>query len=142
MSYEGAGSETLVKSSRAGLWVAGQRCPDLILESKSLKGPRRLYSLVTYGQWLVLAISPGHDVTRKSQSQSVQRMTIIPASETSPDQAEGTAQSQDSSSLVYHCAALDPGDSFVVVVRPDMYVGYAGDVSVAEGYLADNCLLE
>ncbi|KKY39682.1 putative fad monooxygenase [Diaporthe ampelina] len=128
VSYDEVGSELIHVSSR-GLWIAGKRCPDLELApvADAPKEATRLYSIVDYGKYLVLAIGGQAEEQSTSNFKDVARvLSLLPAASGAP-RPSGEA---------FRSGVIGPDESFTVVIRPDMYIGYVGDRNGCRDYLA------
>ncbi|KAM0277091.1 hypothetical protein ACHAQH_006099 [Verticillium albo-atrum] len=126
VSYDGIGS-ALVHDSSVGTWTAGHRCPDLYLMPTLDGEAKRLYSLLSYGKHLILQV--GRPDTRaggessKAISGGVARtFRVLPRTEAADISAGGSPDVE-----VFWANWVRPTDSYVVVVRPDMYVGFVGE---------------
>ncbi|KAI1212016.1 FAD binding domain-containing protein [Annulohypoxylon truncatum] len=53
VSYDGIGSEIIAESER-GIWKAGKRCPDIWVTPIGSNEATRLYSITSYGKYLIL----------------------------------------------------------------------------------------
>ncbi|KJZ69007.1 hypothetical protein HIM_11609 [Hirsutella minnesotensis 3608] len=129
VSYETFDS-SLVWASEHGIWKAGHRCPDVALQTAYGKNTQ-FYSETSYGKYHVLLIGshPSSDVGHGDVA-AIYR--ISPAKTTS---SEGSLSAFGAARQFQANWAKD-GDSFVVVVRPDMYIGYVGkDVDSCKLYL-------
>ncbi|KAH0601869.1 hypothetical protein MHUMG1_00748 [Metarhizium humberi] len=127
VTYRESGSP-LVQASEHGIWKAGNRCPDMIL-NKADGAETRLYTETTYGKYLVLHIG-GAPAPDFGFSDIVIHYTIRPASE--------SAAGGDDSSRTYTADWASKDDAFVVIVRPDMYLGFVGGSSdEAKAYLKE-----
>jgi len=127
ISYECL-SSTLIHESQRGIWRAGYRCPDVPLIHYNSGEEKWLYDLVAYGSFLVLSMGERHRNYNGLGASSRQNLmtvyNILPATSTN-DQPPGT---EDNEGQVFRARWLQGDDNFVVVVRPDMYVGLvAGD---------------
>lgn len=131
VAYDEVGSELIHVSSR-GLWIAGKRCPDLELTPVGGSGgeaTRRLYSIVDYGKYLVLAIGGQPQEGGTSRFGDITRaLTLLPA-------GPGSGAPQPTGEA-FRSELVGPDESFTVVIRPDMYIGYVGDGNGWEDYLA------
>lgn len=133
VAYDGLDSE-LISESERGIWKAGKRCPDIHL-SQTGEETKCLYSMVSYGKFLILTIGSWQGC-RCCFKDICTHFTLLP---------ERPRQENDNS----HALTASPGDysfssdvvtedqSFVVVVRPDMYIGYVGDGYGWKDYLAN-----
>lgn len=131
VAYHGVGS-TLVKESERGIWKAGRRCPDIILSSANIPEPQRLYNTVIYGQFSVLSVG---GPLRKSWSEfpgNIKRYTILPVLDGLPC----AGNSVEGSTLIWESQEVHADEYFVVVVRPDMYIGCVGSESDALTFLS------
>lgn len=143
VSYAGVGSDLLVPSSE-GIWTAGQRCPDIEVVKDAQPGANRLYSLLSYGQWLILSIGGANSVDDDGLVRveiPAQHFTLLPMQSSEEKVAGLEVQAASPESGTLRSKDVEPsGNRFVAVVRPDMYIGYVGDASGAKSYLEENCL--
>ena len=111
VAYDDCGSP-LVQPSERGMWKAGFRCPDVIISPVNGGEALRLYSEVSYGKYIVLALG-GMAAIDVGFSGTVFQLSIV-----------GTASSFDNikRDRVYKAAWVDKEEAFFVVVRPDMYI--------------------
>lgn len=129
VSYDGLGSELITESER-GIWKAGKRCPDIYLTRVGKKDPERLYSLVSYGRFLIFTI--GGQQSDHSFSDISTYFTLL------PEKTEGASTTDTVvEDGVFSSDVVSGGERFVVVVRPDMYIGYVGDGDAWKEYLAE-----
>lgn len=129
VSYDEVGSELIHVSSR-GLWIAGKRCPDLELTpvASTSQEATRLYSIVDYGKYLVLSIGGQLEEGSTSKFEDITRaLTLLPASSDGAPQPTGEA---------FRSEVIGADESFTVVIRPDMYIGYVGTGNAWKDYLA------
>uniref|UniRef100_A0A4E9DBU4 FAD-binding domain-containing protein n=1 Tax=Gibberella zeae TaxID=5518 RepID=A0A4E9DBU4_GIBZA len=107
----------LVQGTEHGIWRPGYSCPDVVMTATSGE-TTRLYQNVAYGEFIVLAI--GKRAPNGSISCPV--YTILPDGTTN-----GHLQlDQDKDGDRTFTADWVKNDPAIVIVRPDMYVGYAG----------------
>lgn len=107
----------LVQGVEHGIWRPGYRCPDVVMTATSGE-TTRLYQNASYGEFIVLTI--GKRVRNGSILAPV--YTILPDGTTN-----GHVQlDQDRDGDKTFTADWVKNDSAIVIVRPDMYVGYAG----------------
>lgn len=134
VSYDGIES-ALISESECGIWKAGKRCPDLELFQPASELPQRLYSKVPYGKFLILQI--GDIPCRRHLSKDVVTyFTIRSPSDDTPSSATET-EADKSEFDGFRSENVKQGESFLAVIRPDMYVGYVGDEAGADKYLSD-----
>lgn len=127
VAYDGMGSPT-VEESEHGIWKAGKRCPDIVLSTPDSDGDVRLYSQVTYGKYLILAIG-NHPEQALAHEDVAVLFSILPSSAT----AESVVTSK---ARTFTADWAEAGESYAVVVRPDMYIGYVGaDIESCQRYL-------
>ncbi|KPM39365.1 hypothetical protein AK830_g7196 [Neonectria ditissima] len=105
-----------IRESQRGLFTAGHPCPELYLIQSGQRSPRRLYSLVEYGKYLVLVVGT-LDMIQPDLENSVSWFSIYPESAKARMLADGSGES-------YWADFVKENDNYVVVVRPDMYVGH------------------
>lgn len=122
VKYEGLGSPLIWPSSN-GIFVAGQRCPDIELTFRDGE-TKRLYSLIDYGKHVVLSVGPQKpkalpwpEVLHKAEFYH-----IATASETQ----KGGCEESQGITTVSAPALGDSGEDYVVYMRPDTYVGFVG----------------
>lgn len=125
VAYDQTGS-SLVHASSNGIWRAGERCPDIYLTAVSSGKPQRLYSIMSYGQTLFVSIG-GHQGDDFKGKDNVKLLTILPASGREDGCVDSTA--------TFRSDYVAQGEAFVVVVRPDLYIGYVGNQQEAGFYL-------
>lgn len=112
VSYDGLGSELITESER-GLWKAGKRCPELFLKRSGTEEAIRLYSMLNYGNYLILSVggSGNHEYKGQLSGPSTQLRLLPPGS---------ASESSDDSVFISELVSSD--DNFTVIVRPDMYI--------------------
>ncbi|KAK8077075.1 FAD binding domain containing protein [Apiospora saccharicola] len=139
VAYDGLGSPLVVESER-GLWKAGRRCPDLAMQLCGTQPPGmeldtcRLYGVARkfyYGLFLLLVIGHQSHAAPDLQQQFswiANTVTLVCSgavpSLTVPSKLSGLPYAGDWSFVT---DVVGPDDSFIVVVRPDLYIGYVGD---------------
>lgn len=121
VSYRGIGSP-LVHDSQQGIWRAGDRCPDVLLTLPSGK-EKWLYSVASYGKHLILSI--GGELSADPRYESV--ATVHNILSTHSGKKEGGENDGLASSSALTAKWLAENERTVVVVRPDMYIGYVGN---------------
>ena len=106
----------LVQGVEQGIWKPGYRCPDVTLETDAGEATR-LYANVSYGNFIVLSVG------KRMSADLVPSViyNILP---------HDTASQAVSGNFTADWVTAE--DSLVVVVRPDMYVGYVGN-SIEDG---------
>lgn len=118
ISYEGL-SSPFVQESSHGIWRAGYRCPDFVLTNGS-GNKRWLYQIVSYGKFIIITV--GADTGAPSRLPNLAtKITLL------PECADGGGSEKSASALeqnnTYTADWLKGDKSYVVAVRPDMYVG-------------------
>lgn len=100
----------LVQGVEQGIWKPGYRCPDVTLHTDAGEATR-LYANVSYGHFIVLSIG------KRMPADLVPSVVynILP---------HDTGNQSDTGDFTTDWVTAE--DSLVVVVRPDMYVGYVG----------------
>lgn len=108
----------LVQGAELGIWKPGYRCPDVEMTESSGK-TSRLYENVSYGDFIVLVI--GRRLPAISVSAPV--YTILPNGSTNGyvDSHQNRDGDKD-----FTADWVKNENSAIVIVRPDMYVGYVG----------------
>ncbi|RGP81179.1 hypothetical protein FLONG3_716 [Fusarium longipes] len=109
----------LVQGSDCGIWRPGYRCPDVLLINDDGE-TTRLYSNVSYGGFIIIAI--GKHIAAESVNASV--FAIL--SQATANGCGGHLNSEHRNKT-FTADWVDAESSLVVVVRPDMYVGYVGN---------------
>jgi phenol 2-monooxygenase (NADPH) len=125
VAYDGMPSALLAESEQ-GIWKAGRRCPDIYLNVPRSIESRRLYSSVSYGRFLVISIGGLQDTSLRRFQDVTTPFHLFPSNEVPADADEKTFGSD----------IAIPGEKFVVVVRPDMYIGCVGSEAAASAYLS------
>lgn len=130
VSYAGFDSP-LVWESKHGIWTAGCRCPDLVLQSVDGGKSTRIYSEATYGKFMVLflGIHAGIDLGHRNIAVSYRIYPLDkPAFPNGPagPRADGPETTEVQGSKTFRADWTSWDDSLAIVVRPDMYVGYVG----------------
>ncbi|KAF4341464.1 3-(3-hydroxy-phenyl)propionate 3-hydroxycinnamic acid hydroxylase [Fusarium beomiforme] len=113
----------LVQGIDHGIWKPGYRCPDVVMTTTSGK-TTRLYQSVAYGEFIVLAV--GKRLSTGAVSAPV--YSIL------PDQAtNGHVESDQDRDCdkTFTADWVKNEDLLIVIVRPDMYVGYVGTAEAA-----------
>ncbi|KAK7947914.1 uncharacterized protein PG986_008800 [Apiospora aurea] len=153
VNYDGLNSP-LIAASEQGIWKAGKQCPDLELTpcftSRLESGELRLYAMVThtinYGSFLLL------DVGTKSHDpyafygggwvrQLIKAVHLVCPATAAAAREGGASAGEDNAGFIkpeleaFESEVVNPDDSFTVVVRPDMYVGYVGKKEGVMAYL-------
>lgn len=135
VAYDGIAS-ALITESEHGIWKAGRRCPDIVLHPRDHAGEIRLYSTVIYGRFCVLSIGTTFNTDGWPKLPiPLARYEILGV-----DQDGQTPDSEIEERLAFTSPEVCPHEQFLVVVRPDMYVGYAGSKEGAVCYLAKTVL--
>lgn len=126
VAYDTSGSSLIVESEH-DIWKAGQRCPDLLLSSSSgFSDSIRLYSTVRYGQVSILSIGDPLRESWPTSSDMCVRYIIL------ADKQQNAADTN----TAFKCQDIQSDARYVVVVRPDMYIGYVGAETNALSYLS------
>lgn len=115
MAYNDCDSP-LVQPSARGMWKAGFRCPDVIISPFEGGEARRLYSEVSYGKYIVLAL--GMAAVNVGFPGTVSQMSIV---------GKHSALGKISGDSVYTSEWVDEEKAGFVVVRPDMYISCVAD---------------
>ncbi|KAI9172557.1 Aromatic hydroxylase fmpF [Paramyrothecium foliicola] len=113
----------LVADSSHGIWKAGYRCPDVVLRALGGDKPSWLYSEVEYGKFVVLFIGKPKTLPEEYGHLAV-GFSIVPAEPRSGKADNSKEVLAKISSFAADWVATE--DGYAVVVRPDMYIGYAG----------------
>ncbi|KAF4945016.1 hypothetical protein FGADI_12275 [Fusarium gaditjirri] len=119
----------LIQGTELGIWKPGYRCPDVAITESSGK-TSRFYENVSYGDFIVLAIG------RRLPAISVSAPIYTILSNGPTNGHVGCHQNRDGDKD-FTADWVKPEDSAIVVVRPDMYVGYVGSFEdeAWKGYL-------
>ncbi|KAF4968848.1 hypothetical protein FSARC_3814 [Fusarium sarcochroum] len=118
----------LVQGSEQGIWKPGYRCPDVVLTTRSGE-TTRLYSNVSYGNFFVLSIGKHPD----NGTIQAPVYTILPHEVTNG--LNGHAENK-SNEKVFTADWISTESPRIVIIRPDMYVGYVSNGTEDEGWRA------
>ncbi|WEW55603.1 hypothetical protein PRK78_001034 [Emydomyces testavorans] len=129
VGYHDLGSPA-IRESEVGIWKAGRACPDIPLTVPGASEAQYLYSMVTYGKYLVL-VAGHHGSHFNSFTDLVRWLRILPIVEEQNYHLNGESASS------YFADVVKEGENYAVVVRPDMYIAYAGTAEGAAEYLAE-----
>ncbi|KAL7621635.1 hypothetical protein AAE478_008962 [Parahypoxylon ruwenzoriense] len=124
VSYDGVGSE-LIAESEQGIWKAGKRCPDVWLTRIVTGEVVRLYSMVSYGKYLIFAVG-GREGFQSLFKDICVYFTLLSKSSTYTG-TNGQDVEPNGEASIFSSEFVTSEDNFVVVVRPDMYIGYVGE---------------
>ncbi|CAI6049547.1 unnamed protein product [Clonostachys chloroleuca] len=131
VSYQDMNSPLVVESTHS-FWTAGKRCPDVEVTDAPHGKTHRLYSAVEYGNYALLFVGK-HPEGRVGYEKVASCYSILSRSsdDTAPvPQGSGEAGEQtlsrEAGGKLFEADSVTQEDSFVVVVRPDMYIGYVG----------------
>lgn len=127
VAYDGMPSALLTESEK-GIWKAGRRCPDLYLCVPRSNEAKRLYASVSYGRFLVFSVGAPQDASLRRFKDVTTLFRLFHNSQVPAE--------QDGEGATYGSDVAIPGEKFVVVVRPDMYIGCVGTEADAESYLS------
>ncbi|KAI1483497.1 FAD binding domain-containing protein [Daldinia eschscholtzii] len=122
VSYDGIGSE-LIQESEQSIWKAGKRCPDIQLVCDGTDNVIRLYSIASYGKYLVLFVG-GSEVVQAFED--ICTYIILRPSSSVQTPVIGHNNGFQDEARIFSSDAVAINDDFTVVVRPDMYIGYVG----------------
>ena len=122
ISYENL-SSPLIHESRHGMWRAGHRCPDVPLVHGGSGGERWLYDLVTYGRFLVLSMGDRNRNSNGLGPASHQDLITVYDIQPATSKNDRPPRTDDKDGQVFRAEWLREDDRFVVIVRPDMYIG-------------------
>jgi phenol 2-monooxygenase len=127
VQYSGLESP-LVRESEHGVWKAGYRVPDLWL-SNSEGEAVRLYQTLIYGRYLLVIVGA------MSRAVEVQNPAFVALLRLTSLRARGVGvlkRSEDRKEKVhpdvFGCSLVKRGEEYAVLVRPDCYVEFVGDV--------------
>lgn len=156
VAYDWVGSELVQKNDKmsaqlAPCWTPGLRCPDLHLVplGKEHDEGARVYSLAEYGKYIIFLFGQANLETEPTTTcpaaaaphatfYKVLRAAQAPGQEEVPvfSKKNGGAYTVSEPGVVPD-GGSSRADSFAVVVRPDMYIGYAGQGDGWASYLAE-----
>ncbi|KAI1969396.1 hypothetical protein LOZ53_006719 [Ophidiomyces ophidiicola] len=119
-----------IRESEISIWKAGRACPDIQMTVPGNLKSQYLYSMVTYGKYLVL-VAGDHGGHFDSFNDLVRWLRILPKVDGQNYHLNGESASSYLSDIVKE------GENYAVVVRPDMYIAYAGPVDTAREYLGE-----
>ncbi|KAM6510511.1 hypothetical protein FSOLCH5_010952 [Fusarium solani] len=116
----------LISGEEQGIWRPGDRCPDMVLATGS--DETRLYSSVSYEKFLVLSI--GQHLKDAPGNDQVSVFTVLPQGVTNGHHELAKGE------IVFSADWADASNPLVVVVRPDMYIGYVSQSVDDDGWRA------
>ena len=130
ITYENLESP-VIHDSEYGLWKAGRPCPDFQIKIPgSPDDGKWFYQAVEYGKFRVL-VSGEHSGDFGKFNDLVVWHKLV-----NREKGQQTVLNGESSST-YLTDIVKADDEFAVVVRPDMYIAYAGTVAGATAYLEE-----
>lgn len=116
----------LVQGSQLDMWKPGDRCPDVVLTNGS-GDSTRLYANVSYGNFVVLSLG------KHVQDESVRGLVYtILAAGTTMNGHDG--QSENRGGKIFTADWVGENTPDIVVVRPDMYIGYVSKDAEDDGW--------
>lgn len=119
-----------IRESETGLWKAGNPCPDFEIKIPgSPEEGKWFYQVIEYGKYRVL-VSGDHGGNFGKFNDLVAWHKLVP-------KADGRRDLNGESASTFLTDIVKTGEEFAVVVRPDMYIGYAGTVAGATDYLSE-----
>ncbi|KAH5396620.1 hypothetical protein HBI47_222160 [Parastagonospora nodorum] len=128
----------LVRESEKGVWKAGHRAPDLWLHDKKTQDSIRLYQKMTYGRYMFILVQSTKmiKVTRPEfmtmvRLDSLRSMGVGMEREAEKDEGKTTLAKE-----ALGCALIKKGEEYAVLVRPDCYVEFVGEVDEGITYIA------
>lgn len=138
--YKGINSP-LVTTSHHGIWKAGSRCPDVELVTAPGGKNTTLYSEVAYGKYIIISVGKHQAISSLFSRLAAMFIQVHPPSQPSAE----ISNLSPIQGLLEHCSHagkqtkqftgtwVSDDDSFLVLVRPDMYIAFAGsDVANCE----------
>lgn len=120
----------LVRESERGVWKAGHRAPDLWLSGAGGE-PVRLYQKLVYGRYLLVVVgATGRAVEVQSSAFiTLLRLTGLKAREVGVQKrGEDVEEEEEVLPEAFGCSWVKRGEQYAVLVRPDCYVEFVGDV--------------
>ncbi|KAK7524482.1 putative monooxygenase [Phyllosticta citriasiana] len=118
----------VLQGAPAGIFVPGRRMPDVYFHEQSNSAGKRFYTIPSYGTFIVLSLGEVASWTPPADAawaRFVDSWRVSPAF--SSEGQLGTGKSFARLSEDGGETAVDAGTAGYVVVRPDMYTGYAGE---------------
>lgn len=150
IAYDWVGSELIQQpsgdkttSQLPPCWVAGRRCPDLhLVPVGGQDGGARVYSLAEYGKYIVFLFGEANletdTTTWPAAASNATFYKVLPnAPDTGVVLKKGVYTVSEPAAVADGSGSSSGLDSFAVVVRPDMYIGYAGVGDGWKSYLAE-----
>lgn len=136
VSYDSFGSELVQAGAaredpRQACWTAGRRCPDVSLVGRDCPEASRIYSLAEYGKFSVLLFGEAYLDTETTWPAPARAnfYKVLPV---------GSSGLAGASKGVWSVAdpVVGGDESFAVVIRPDMYIGFVGEGDGWKSYVA------
>lgn len=129
MGVNYAAGTPVLQGSPAGIFAPGRRTPDVYFHAQSNGSGQRLYTIPSYGKFIVLSLGDAAPWTPPADAEWAKfvdtwRVSPVAAAES---QSAGNSQTFARMSEDGSEKTVDAGTVGYVVVRPDMYTGYAGE---------------
>ncbi|KAK8220809.1 putative monooxygenase [Phyllosticta capitalensis] len=129
MGVNYAAGTPALQGSPAGIFAPGRRTPDVYFHAQSNSSGQRLYTIPSYGKFIVLSLGDAAPWTPPADAEWPKfvdswRVSPVAAAES---QSAGNSQTFARMSEDGSEKTVDAGTVGYVVVRPDMYTGYAGE---------------
>ncbi|EKG16671.1 Monooxygenase FAD-binding protein [Macrophomina phaseolina MS6] len=123
VTYEN--NTSVIQGSPAGIFVPGHRTPDVYLHTNESDEGQRLYATRSYGKFLVISLRGATwDPPSAPWAEWVETWDVSGKSGPNPEAVRHFASMSNVG--VTNDKPVGTGDADFVVIRPDMYTGYAG----------------
>lgn len=125
VSYDSLGSPLVIESS-CDIWKAGKRCPDIRMSRVgNHDDEQQLYSMIPYGKFLILQLGTTRTPLPRFEEEAV-HFNLVPRG-VQHERIDDPKETWLTDKQVFSLNETSGEDSLVVIVRPDMYIGYVGN---------------
>ncbi|KAK0661774.1 Aromatic hydroxylase fmpF [Lasiodiplodia hormozganensis] len=124
VTYES--NTSVIQGEPAGIFIPGHRTPDIFLHASENDEGQRLYAARSYGKFLVLSLrGASWNPPSAPWAHWVETWDVSGSAEPKPEVAQKFSKMTNVG--VTNDKPVEIGEADFVVVRPDMYTGYAGN---------------
>ena len=127
----------LVHHSEHGVWKSGHRAPDLWLSHPTTGKTVRLYQKLKYGRYLLVLVGAPRSRAEVLEEHfaTLVRLTGLKALGMGARRRGEDALEEEVHLDAYGCSWVRKGEEYGVLVRPDCYVEFVGNVQEVSTYV-------